>query len=120
MRRMMKLLAAAGAVVLSMGAAAAPDAVGPERIVVPLADPSKPASIRVSLINGGITVEGYDGKDVVVEARSRATRDDDGDEDDAVRDGVAGALPAGRAGSSSERSSAGMRRIPNRSLGLTV
>lgn len=125
MGRIMKLLAAAGAVVVSMGAAAATQAVGPERIVVPLADPAKPASIRVALINGGITIEGYDGKEVVVEARTRATApdadedaDDDADED-SIRGGVAGALAAARPGTK-ERSSAGMRRIPNRSLGLAV
>lgn len=118
MRKIMRLLAAAGAVVVSMGAAAAPEAVGPERIVVPLADPAKPATIRVALINGGITVEGYDGKEVVVEARSRGFSESDHD-DEAIRDGVAGAMAEARAGAP-ERSSAGMRRIPNRSLGLTV
>ena len=119
MRNMMRLLAAAGAVVVSLGAAAAPEAVGPERIVVPLADPAKPATIRVALINGGITVEGYDGKEVVVEARARRFSESDGDDDEAIRDGVAGAMAEARAGTP-ERSSAGMRRIPNRSLGLTV
>jgi hypothetical protein len=127
MRKIMKLLTTVGAVVVSVGAAGVPGAVGPERIVVPLADPAKPATIHVSLVNGGITVEGYDGKDVVVEARSRDTAKDDDDDDrdddrdDAIRDGVEGAEAAEpappRAGG---RSSAGMRRIPNRSLGLSV
>ena len=42
-----------------------------DRAVVPLSDPSKPATIEVKLIMGGITVKGYGGKEVIVEARVR-------------------------------------------------
>lgn len=44
---------------------------GADRISVNLSDPSRPSLVKVSLVNGGITVKGYDGKEVVVEARAR-------------------------------------------------
>ena len=44
---------------------------GVDRIPVTLSDPSRPARVKVSMVNGGITVKGYEGKEVVVEARSR-------------------------------------------------
>ena len=42
-----------------------------DRLSVSLSDPSRPALVKASLVNGGITVKGYDGKEVVVEARAR-------------------------------------------------
>jgi DUF4097 and DUF4098 domain-containing protein YvlB len=42
-----------------------------EKVTVPLRDPSRPARIRASLMNGGITVRGADVKDVTVETNSR-------------------------------------------------
>lgn len=47
----------------------------PERATVPLHDPSRPAQIRADLLNGGITVRGYDGKEVIVDARVRENRE---------------------------------------------
>jgi DUF4097 and DUF4098 domain-containing protein YvlB len=44
---------------------------GADRVSVNLSDPARPALVKASLINGGITVKGYDGKEVVVEARAR-------------------------------------------------
>ncbi len=44
---------------------------GEDRASVPLSDPSRPALVKASLVNGGITVKAYDGKEVVVEARAR-------------------------------------------------
>ncbi len=43
-----------------------------ERVAVPFSDPGKPGRLEVSLINGGITVTGYEGKEVIVESKSRA------------------------------------------------
>jgi len=43
----------------------------PERAVVPLSNPARPAKIEVSIIRGSITVKGYEGKEVIVEARVR-------------------------------------------------
>jgi hypothetical protein len=43
----------------------------PDRLAVTLSDPSRPSLVKASLVNGGITVKAYDGKEVVVEARAR-------------------------------------------------
>lgn len=59
---------AAGALLISAGAAFCQDA-QPDRVTVPFSDPARPKSLHASLINGGITVRGYDGKDAIVEAR---------------------------------------------------
>lgn len=42
-----------------------------DRVAVPFSDPGKPGLVKVRLINGGITVKGYEGKEVIVEAKSR-------------------------------------------------
>jgi DUF4097 and DUF4098 domain-containing protein YvlB len=44
---------------------------GADRVSVNLSDPARPALVKASLLNGGITVKAYDGKEVVVEARAR-------------------------------------------------
>lgn len=44
---------------------------GADRIAVNLDDPSRPCSVKASMVNGSITVKGYEGKEVVVEARVR-------------------------------------------------
>jgi DUF4097 and DUF4098 domain-containing protein YvlB len=44
---------------------------GADRLSVTLTDPSRPALVKASLVNGGITVKAYDGKEIVVEARAR-------------------------------------------------
>src|SRR6266404_5022209 len=41
----------------------------PDRVTVPFSDPARPKTLKASLINGSITVKGYDGKDAIVEAR---------------------------------------------------
>jgi hypothetical protein len=43
----------------------------PDRAVVPLSNPAKPAVINVSVTRGSITVKGYEGKEVIAEARVR-------------------------------------------------
>jgi hypothetical protein len=43
----------------------------PERVTVPFSDPSRPKMVKVNLLNGGITVKGYAGKEVIVESRSQ-------------------------------------------------
>jgi DUF4097 and DUF4098 domain-containing protein YvlB len=68
-------LAAIAAVTLGPGAqkmlAQGQAQAGGDRIPVTLSDPSRPARVKISLVNGGITVKTYEGKDVVVEARLR-------------------------------------------------
>src|SRR5690349_3952485 len=78
---------------LSFAAAAATG--NADRVSVPLSDPARPAFIKAHLLNGGITVKGYEGKEVMVEARARASEDRD-------------------------KESHGMRRIPINSTGLEV
>ena len=51
-----------------------------DRVVVTLSDPSRPSTVKASLINGGITVKAYEGKDIIVEAHPRGH--DDSDDDD--------------------------------------
>jgi DUF4097 and DUF4098 domain-containing protein YvlB len=67
---------------------------GSDRVSVTLSDPARPALVKASLIDGGITVKAYDGKEVVVEAR--------------VRNHESG------------RPESGPKRIPIASTGLTV
>ncbi|WP_428665297.1 DUF4097 family beta strand repeat-containing protein [Runella sp.] len=43
-----------------------------EQLTIPLSDPNKPGTLRVSLINGSIKVTGYAGKDVVIDATAEA------------------------------------------------
>ena len=68
-------LAAIAAATLTLGAqntlAQGQTQAGVDRIPVTLSDPSRPARVKVSMVNGGITVKGYEGKEVVVEARMR-------------------------------------------------
>ncbi len=42
-----------------------------DRAAVPFSNPSKPGRLEVGVHNGGITVKGYDGKEVIVEAKMR-------------------------------------------------
>jgi DUF4097 and DUF4098 domain-containing protein YvlB len=63
------ILAAALAAATARGQTQTPS--GADRVSVNLSDPSRPALVKASLVNGGITVKAYDGKEVVVEARAR-------------------------------------------------
>ena len=87
------------AIVLCGGPAAA--APSPQRIAVPLSQPGKPARFEVSLIQGGVEVEAYDGKEVVVEARPARANAPNGtttknDERDHEHRRGRGAMPARR------------------------
>lgn len=53
------------------------DAGESSRIAVKLTDPNKPCYVECGLVNGGITVKGYDGKEVIVEAKQREGWDED-------------------------------------------
>jgi len=72
----------------------------PDRVTVPLTDPSRPAIVNASLMNGGITVTGYNGKEVIVEARPRGH--ESGKE------------------SKPDRKAEGMHRLDSRGSGLSV
>src|SRR5258707_10601959 len=43
---------------------------GKEQLVVPLSDPGKPYKLDVGLIDGSITVTGYEGKDIIIDVYS--------------------------------------------------
>ena len=64
------LTAMIGAMVLAPCGQAQTQA-GGDRLTVNLDDPSRPAFVKASLVNGGFTVKAYDGKEVIVEARVR-------------------------------------------------
>jgi DUF4097 and DUF4098 domain-containing protein YvlB len=85
------------ALVMSAGSRLVAEDANVDRATVRLSDPSKPAWLRAHTINGGISVKGYEGKDVVIEARVRG-KDDGGGSD---------RYP-------------GMKRLPMKSTGLTV
>jgi len=72
-----------------------------DRLTVPLSDPSRPAFLKVGLISGSITVEGYSGKEVLVEGK---TSKEDGDEEEPEK----------------TEKTRGLHRIANTSTGLTV
>lgn len=44
-----------------------------EQLVVPLTDPNKTGTLKVSLINGAITIVGYSGKEIVIDATTVAS-----------------------------------------------
>lgn len=95
MRRLTKIALAFLVVAALCPGSAAQDESGVQRLTVPLTDPGRPVTLTISLVSGGITVEGYDGSDVEIEMSTGS--------------------PHGRDGRSK-----GMRRIPNTSMGLTV
>lgn len=60
----------------------------PDRVTVPFSDPARPKMLKASLLNGGITVKGYNGKDAIVEARQspgHQRRRDRNDRSDGMR-----------------------------------
>jgi hypothetical protein len=72
----------------------APGAAQSDKVAVPLSDPSRPAVVKASLLNGSISVAGYDGKDVVVQAKVRDEHE--------------------------QPSRGGMKRVPMTATGLTA
>jgi hypothetical protein len=69
-----------------------------DKVNVPLSDPSRPVMLKIGLISGSITVKGAAVKEVTVEARVRATEDDE----------------------EKAEKPRGLKLIPNNSTGLTV
>lgn len=69
-----------------------------DRVAVAFSDPSRPGFLKAGLINGSILVTGYDGQEVIVEAKVRSRR----------------------YSKSSGRNSEGLRRLAIASTGLTV
>src|SRR5689334_894672 len=59
---------------IALAAAAVLSAQDADRVAVPLTDASRPATVRVDLMNGNVTVRSHTGKDVVVEMSGGARR----------------------------------------------
>ena len=57
----------------------------PDRVTVPFSDAARPKTLKAHLLNGGITVRGYDGKDAIVEARPESGRRRRPDRSDGLR-----------------------------------
>jgi len=102
-----------------------------DRAVVPLTDPAKPALIKADVLMGSITVKGYDGKEVIVEAkvreRSLTDEDDEDDEDEAAIRPVRPIAAVGAVEAEEEKEEkdkaakiAGMKKIGVVSTGLEV
>jgi hypothetical protein len=79
---------------ITCGALIQAQAQSTDKVSVAFSDPSRPGVVKVSLVSGSISVKGYEGKEVVVEARARSGRE------------------SGRDGN--------MKRIPMFSTGLSV
>lgn len=45
-----------------------------DRATVPFSNPAQPGFLKASVLNGSITVKGYDGQEVIVEARARSRK----------------------------------------------
>jgi len=86
------LLAWAGSIYCPPAAAQGADT---QRFVVPLSNPGQPVMLEVDVMQGSITVEAYDGTEVIVEATAEES-------------------------SSEIEESSGMFRIPNNSVGMTI
>jgi DUF4097 and DUF4098 domain-containing protein YvlB len=87
------------AVWIVVGAAAVAQDASVDRVTVPFSDPSRPGSVKVNLLAGGIAVKTHPGREVIIEAKSRS----------------------GEARSEERRAEpAGMKRIQNNSIGLSV
>lgn len=85
-----------------------------DKVTVPLSDPSHPGTVKVGLLYGSITVKGYDGKEVLVEAHARVRGGRRGwDSDEAPP-------RARRDDGTTEESTQGMKRLAIASTGLTV
>ena len=108
-----------------------------DRIVVPLTNPGKPAHVVANIFFGAIKASGYDGKDIIVEAKPREKSLVEGKGEKLVRigtpgrditiSGVEGLTARGQSIAIIEEKekekkdkAAGMKRIPIESSGLTV
>ena len=101
MKRTTRILTLLAASAMIWTFAGAQDA-GTDKVTVPLTDPARPVKLKVGILSGSITVKGYSGKEVIVEAKTHP-EDEEGDED-----------------SENAGKRKGLKRIPNSSTGLTI
>src|SRR5215471_1822236 len=45
-----------------------------DRVTVAFSDPSRPGLLRVDMMNGGITVKAYNGREVIIESEPRTVQ----------------------------------------------
>src|SRR5215472_12294942 len=89
-------------------------------VAVPLADPSRPAQVRAHLVNGSITVKAYEGKEVIVDAKVREGEGRGEGEGEGRGRGHGLRRRSEGTEDSGEPPSAGLRRVPMTSTGLSV
>ena len=90
-----------------------------DRAVVPLTNPEKPALIKAGVLMGGITVKGYAGKEIIVEARIREEKLGEGD-DHLEAEEAARAEHEHEEDKDKADKSAGMKLIPAVGTGLEI
>jgi DUF4097 and DUF4098 domain-containing protein YvlB len=73
MQHLLRVLYCALTLLLMSGFLAGQE-VAADKVTVPFSDPSRPGQVKAHLIHGGITVTAYDGKEVIVEARTHSGR----------------------------------------------
>lgn len=95
-----------------------------ERARVPLTNPNKPVMLEVSLHNGSITVKGYSGKEVIVEAVASTRAIKESNEERLTRAYVRAAVRVrGRDQESAEakkKKTTGMKKLQTHNIGLTI
>lgn len=91
---------------------------GLDRLTIPLSSPDRPAVLKAGLMNGGITVKTYAGKEIIVEAKVRTARysKDKHKDKDYEREEEEEGTPR----PSRESKRAGMRRLEINTTGLAV
>lgn len=65
-----------GLILILLGAGVAWPQGSADRITVPFSDPSRPHTLKIDLVNGGITVKGYDGKEAIIESHGLPAREE--------------------------------------------
>jgi DNA-binding protein YbaB len=98
----------------------------PDRAVVNFSNPAKPGTVEVNLRGGSITVKGYEGKEVIVEARWREKLLRPVGEEAVIADRIAAAFAEAKEEEQKAKEKAeaekakGMKPIQVESTGLTV
>ncbi len=80
-----------------------------DKIVVQLSDPSRSSTLKINLLSGSIFVQGYSGKEVIIETRTVKSREHEEDDESDSEEDV-----------QNRPSKKGLRLIPNLASGLSV
>ncbi|MGD2294523.1 MAG: DUF4097 family beta strand repeat-containing protein [Candidatus Aminicenantes bacterium] len=119
MKRHSQILTLA-AVLLLAGTLSSTQESGSEKVTVPFSHPGKPGKIEVSNQRGSITIKGYNGQEVIVEAKIREKKLEEGEEEikEAIQEEMKEKLEAQ---SEKQRDTSGLKKIalPG-SMGLAI